>query len=99
MNVSVWKHFRAQPPRLHDTCRRSQNSTSDVQAGGHFDVIIGDLADPVFGGPCYQLYTQVCLRRCVAVSHLRPHDDGFDRHSDGCFCRRHEFCLQHKVVT
>lgn len=23
-----------------------------------FDVIIGDLADPVFGGPCYQLYTQ-----------------------------------------
>lgn len=23
-----------------------------------FDVIIGDLADPVFGGPCYHLYTQ-----------------------------------------
>lgn len=23
-----------------------------------FDVIIGDLADPVFGGPCYQLYTK-----------------------------------------
>eukprot|EP00803_Ostreobium_quekettii_P007900 evm.model.scf_114.3 EVM.evm.TU.scf_114.3 scf_114:77875-84648(-) len=23
-----------------------------------FDIIIGDLADPVFGGPCYQLYTQ-----------------------------------------
>ena len=25
---------------------------------GSFDVIVGDLADPVFGGPCYQLYTQ-----------------------------------------
>lgn len=23
-----------------------------------FDVIIGDLADPVDGGPCYQLYTR-----------------------------------------
>ncbi|XP_047259627.1 thermospermine synthase ACAULIS5 [Capsicum annuum] len=23
-----------------------------------FDIIIGDLADPVEGGPCYQLYTQ-----------------------------------------
>lgn len=26
---------------------------------GKFDVIIGDLADPLDGGPCYQLYTQV----------------------------------------
>jgi thermospermine synthase len=25
---------------------------------GHFDVIIGDLADPLDGGPCYQLYTR-----------------------------------------
>mmetsp|Transcript_7337 Transcript_7337/g.18196 ORF Transcript_7337/g.18196 Transcript_7337/m.18196 type:complete len:314 (-) Transcript_7337:235-1176(-) len=25
---------------------------------GTFDVIIGDLADPLDGGPCYQLYTQ-----------------------------------------
>ena len=25
------------------------------QAEGHFDVIIADLADPVFGGPCYQV--------------------------------------------
>lgn len=23
-----------------------------------FDIIIGDLADPVAGGPCYQLYTK-----------------------------------------
>lgn len=28
------------------------------KAEGQFDVIIGDLADPVYGGPCYQLYTQ-----------------------------------------
>ncbi|KAJ9523274.1 hypothetical protein QJQ45_024064 [Haematococcus lacustris] len=26
---------------------------------GTFDVIIGDLADPLEGGPCYQLYTQL----------------------------------------
>lgn len=25
------------------------------KAEGTFDVIIGDLADPVFGGPCYQV--------------------------------------------
>ncbi|XP_068647395.1 thermospermine synthase ACAULIS5-like [Aristolochia californica] len=25
---------------------------------GRFDVIIGDLADPIEGGPCYQLYTK-----------------------------------------
>lgn len=25
---------------------------------GHFDVVIGDLADPLDGGPCYQLYTK-----------------------------------------
>lgn len=29
-----------------------------VEWPGKFDVIIGDLADPVYGGPCYQLYTQ-----------------------------------------
>ncbi|BDA48541.1 Polyamine aminopropyltransferase [Coccomyxa sp. Obi] len=32
---------------------------------GTFDVIIGDLADPVFGGPCYQLYTQDFYRNVV----------------------------------
>ncbi|KAJ4954824.1 hypothetical protein NE237_011607 [Protea cynaroides] len=26
--------------------------------GDYFDVIIGDLADPIEGGPCYQLYTK-----------------------------------------
>ena len=28
------------------------------KAEGPFDVIIGDLADPVFGGPCYQVFSQ-----------------------------------------
>ena len=37
-----------------------------VDAEGLFDVIIGDLADPVFGGPCYQLYTQEFYRDVVA---------------------------------
>ena len=39
-------------PRLtliHDDAR-AQLEKSDTQ----FDVIIGDLADPVYGGPCYQ---------------------------------------------
>eukprot|EP00201_Polytomella_parva_P001359 CAMPEP_0175084484 /NCGR_PEP_ID=MMETSP0052_2-20121109/28086_1 /TAXON_ID=51329 ORGANISM="Polytomella parva, Strain SAG 63-3" /NCGR_SAMPLE_ID=MMETSP0052_2 /ASSEMBLY_ACC=CAM_ASM_000194 /LENGTH=315 /DNA_ID=CAMNT_0016356295 /DNA_START=14 /DNA_END=961 /DNA_ORIENTATION=- len=33
---------------------------------GTFDVIIGDLADPLDGGPCYQLYTQEFYRDVVA---------------------------------
>lgn len=36
------------------------------KADGQFDVIIGDLADPVFGGPCYQLYTQEFYRTVVS---------------------------------
>ena len=40
-------------PRLHlivDDARAQLE-----KAEGPFDVIIGDLADPVFGGPCYQV--------------------------------------------
>lgn len=32
---------------------------------GTFDVIIGDLNDPVDGGPCYQLYTDDYYRSIV----------------------------------
>lgn len=32
---------------------------------GKFDVIISDLADPLDGGPCYQLYTQEFYRDIV----------------------------------
>lgn len=35
------------------------------QSAGKFDVIIADLADPVYGGPCYQLYTQDFYRDVV----------------------------------
>lgn len=35
------------------------------QARGTFDVIIADLADPVYGGPCYQLYTHNFYRDVV----------------------------------
>lgn len=38
----------------------------EAHADGAFDVIIGDLADPVYGGPCYQLYTQEFYRDVVA---------------------------------
>lgn len=44
-------------PRLqliNDDARTQLESWPDK-----FDVIIGDLADPLDGGPCYQLYTQV----------------------------------------
>lgn len=30
-----------------------------------FDIIIGDLADPVAGGPCYQLYTKSFYERIL----------------------------------
>lgn len=38
-----------------------------------FDVIVGDLADPMEGGPCYQLYT-----KCFYEQVLKPrlHDGG-----------------------
>lgn len=36
-----------------------------------FDIIIGDLADPLDGGPCYQLYTQEFYRN-VVLPKLNP---------------------------
>lgn len=30
-----------------------------------FDIIVGDLADPVEGGPCYQLYTKSFYERIL----------------------------------
>jgi len=44
-------------PRL-DLIIDDAKAQLENQKDGEFDVIIGDLADPVFGGPCYQLYTQ-----------------------------------------
>ena len=45
-------------PRLtliNDDARTQLEAVPDAS----FDIIIGDLADPLDGGPCYQLYTQV----------------------------------------
>jgi thermospermine synthase len=37
-----------------------------------FDVIVGDLSDPVEGGPCYQLYTKSFYEHIVK-SKLNDH--------------------------
>jgi spermidine synthase len=47
----------------------------DARAGlenynGKFDVIVGDLADPVWGNPCYQLYTKAYYE--MVKSKLNP---------------------------
>jgi len=38
-----------------------------------FDIIVGDLADPVEGGPCYQLYTKSFYEKILKP---RLTDDG-----------------------
>ena len=44
-------------PRLELVC---DDAAAQLRAApdGAFDVIVGDLADPVAGGPCFQLYTR-----------------------------------------
>jgi spermidine synthase len=44
----------------------------EQMADGSFDVIIGDLADPVFGGPCYQAR---CMLRIVRTALVQPLPD------------------------
>lgn len=51
-------------PRLtliNDDARTQLEAVPDAS----FDIIIGDLADPLDGGPCYQLYTQEFYRNTV----------------------------------
>ncbi|XP_019168053.1 PREDICTED: thermospermine synthase ACAULIS5-like [Ipomoea nil] len=43
-------------PRLHLVINDARAELESREEG--YDVIIGDLADPIEGGPCYQLYTQ-----------------------------------------
>lgn len=51
-NRSAWAD-----PRLNLV---TDDARTQLESWPHkFDVIIGDLADPLDGGPCYQLYTQV----------------------------------------
>ncbi|KAG2429255.1 hypothetical protein HXX76_011024 [Chlamydomonas incerta] len=57
-------------PRLtliNDDARTQLEQAPD----GSFDVVIGDLADPLDGGPCYQLYTQEFYRN-VVLKKLAP---------------------------
>ncbi|KAG2486161.1 hypothetical protein HYH03_015125 [Edaphochlamys debaryana] len=57
-------------PRLtliNDDARTQLEAAPDAS----FDVIIGDLADPLDGGPCYQLYTQEFYRN-VVLKKLAP---------------------------
>nr|BBC28481.1 spermine synthase [Eudorina sp. NIES-3984] len=57
-------------PRLrliNDDARLQLEAASDAS----FDVIISDLADPLEGGPCYQLYTQEFYKH-VVVNKLAP---------------------------
>jgi hypothetical protein len=65
------------------------------QYPGKFDVIIGDLADPLDGGPCYQLYTQArapCSGRCRGRSaRQRPGQPG----SGGGATAAHAPCAAH----
>nr|BCL66181.1 spermine synthase 1 [Volvox reticuliferus] len=52
-------------PRLrliNDDARRQLETAADAS----FDVIISDLADPLDGGPCYQLYTQEFYKMVVS---------------------------------
>jgi len=46
--------FRSDRLELVINCARAELEKRTEQ----FDIIIGDLADPVAGGPCYQLYTK-----------------------------------------
>lgn len=42
-------------------CRRAELE----KRNGKFDIIVGDLADPVEGGPCYQLYTKSFYEKII----------------------------------
>jgi thermospermine synthase len=44
---------------------------AQIAQEGRFDVIISDLADPLAGGPCYQLFTQEFFTRLLN-NHLNP---------------------------
>jgi thermospermine synthase len=47
-----------------DDARAQLEQTED----GSFDVIIGDLADPVYGGPCYQARLHTHCLHCIAAT-------------------------------
>ncbi|PNH04653.1 Thermospermine synthase ACAULIS5 [Tetrabaena socialis] len=64
-NIAAFRDPRLQ--LINDDARAQLQAADD----GSFDVIIGDLADPLDGGPCYQLYTQEFYRD-VVLAKLAP---------------------------
>ena len=70
------KHLEANQAAFKDTrlkliiddARAQLEQTQD----GSFDVIIGDLADPVFGGPCYQACLLVAWLCTLLLVFCRP---------------------------
>ncbi|XP_028215010.1 uncharacterized protein LOC114397085 [Glycine soja] len=57
------------PPKVYVDTPRTDNASANVDKDGpkrveleardeSYDVIIGDLPDPIDGGPCYKLYTK-----------------------------------------
>ncbi|XP_066394395.1 thermospermine synthase ACAULIS5-like [Miscanthus floridulus] len=55
-----------------------------------FDVIVGDLADPVEGGPCYQLYTTLnnsVHQSLLNETHVYTEDDARFIYGHGRACR------------
>lgn len=62
------EHLEANTPAFKDprmTLVHDDAGTQLENWPGTFDVIISDLADPVYGGPCYHLYTQDFYRDVV----------------------------------
>lgn len=55
-------------PRMHLIINDARAELEKYE--GTFDVIIGDLADPVFGGPCYQVsHHLVSHSICMMMNH------------------------------
>ncbi|CAM6123473.1 unnamed protein product [Calypogeia fissa] len=59
--------FRSRRLELVINCARAELERREEQ----FDIIVGDLADPVDGGPCFKLYTQSFYER-VLKTKLAP---------------------------
>ncbi|GLI62883.1 spermine synthase 1 [Volvox africanus] len=64
-NISAFRDPRLR--LINDDARLQLEAAADAS----FDVIISDLADPLDGGPCYQLYTQE-FYRTVVMRKLAP---------------------------
>mmetsp|Transcript_15456 Transcript_15456/g.33523 ORF Transcript_15456/g.33523 Transcript_15456/m.33523 type:complete len:313 (+) Transcript_15456:180-1118(+) len=68
------KHLTRNTAAFNDPRLKLINDDAQMQLKnweGTFDIIIGDLADPLDGGPCYQLYTQEFYRD-VLMPKLNP---------------------------